>query len=309
MKNFADRLLESIEEKENPSIIGLDSDLIKIPGILKEEYQAKYGNTFKGACECILEFNKTIINAIKDIVPAVKVQSAFYEQYGSEGIKLFEETIKFSRKNKLIAIADVKRNDIGSTSKAYSNSYLGKVDVFGEKKSSLDVDAITVNAYLGSDGIMPFVEDVEKYGKGIFVLVKTSNQSSSEIQDLNVGNKKIYEVMAELVNKWGSGVIGNKRYSSVGAVVGATYPKEAAILRRIMPKSIFLVPGYGAQGSSAEDIIPCFNKDKKGAIIHSARAIIFAYEKRGNENKFDVAAKEAALQMKEEINKALKDKV
>ena len=302
--NFADKLLNKIDEKQNPAVIGLDSDIAKIPEFLKNEFKDKFNDPFEAAAECVFEFNKRIVNVVKDIVPAVKIQIAFYEQYGFNGIKAFKRTVNLARKNNLVVIEDGKRNDIGNTARAYADAHIGKVNLFGELFPCLDLDCITVNPYLGIDGVQPFIDNVKKYGKGIFVLVKTSNQSSGELQDLNSGDKRIYEIMAELVNKWGQSTEGSSGYRPIGAVVGATYPKEAELLRERMPKSIFLVPGYGAQGGGADDAMPCFNKDGKGAIIHSARAVIFA----SSDEDFDRKAEEAALKMKEEIKEAMKKK-
>lgn len=299
--NFADKLINAIDEKQNPAIVGLDSDISKIPEFLQKEFKEKFDNPFKAAAECVFEFNKRIINAIKDIIPAVKIQIAFYEQYSHHGIEVFKKTIDLARKNKLIVIEDGKRNDVGNTAQAYANAHIGKVNLFNKLFSCLDLDCITVNPYLGIDGVKPFIDNVKKHGKGIFILVKTSNQSSGDLQDLKSGDKKIYEIMAELVNKWGKGTEGIKGYRAVGAVVGSTYPKEAEILRKIMPKSIFLVPGYGAQGSGADDAMPCFNKDGYGAIIHSARSIIFA----GHDQDFDKKAYISTLKMKEDIKTAM----
>ncbi len=305
--NFADRLLEAIDSKRNPSVIGLDSDLAKLPNSLKQDFRERFGSNFEAVGKCIFEFNRRIIDSIKDVVPAVKIQIAFYEQYGHLGMKAFEETVTYAKQRGLIVIEDAKRNDIGNTAKAYSSGHLGKVDLFGESVRSMDVDCITVNPYLGSDGILPFLEDVKANEKGVFILVKTSNPSSNELQDLTSGNRKVYEILADYVNEWGLPMVGERGYSSVGAVVGATYPKEAAALRNMMSRSIFLVPGYGAQGGGVKDILPCFNPDGQGALIHSARSVIFAYEKTGKENEFDALAREAAIRMKDEITLALKE--
>ena len=290
--NFADRLLKAIEKRQNPSVVGLDPDFAKIPKSLKKD--------FKEPVECILEFNRRIIDAIMDIVPAVKLQSAFYEMHGHEGVGAFEETARYAKRRGLVVVGDVKRNDIGNTARAYSSAFLGK--------GGLDLDCITVNAYLGTDGVQPFIDDCSRNGKGLFVLVKTSNPSSRELQDLSCGDEKLYEIVAKLVNRWGKELKGRKGYSSIGAVVGATHPNEAVVLRKLMPKCVFLVPGYGAQGGGAADIVPCFNKDGMGAVVNSSRGIIFAYQKTGNEREFDLAAAEAAVRMREAINKALRDK-
>jgi len=303
--NFADRLIEAIKDKKNPAIVGLDPDFSKIPGFLKKMHSAKHGKTFEAVALTIFDFNSRIIEAVNKIVPAVKLQAAFYEQYGPWGVWAMGKTAKAASAAKLVVLIDGKRNDIGNTSQAYADGFLGKVDVFGEKKRSFDADALTVNAYLGSDSITPFIKVCKEDGSGIFVLVKTSNPSSSELQDQEVNGKKVYEIMAENVNKWGQEVIGERGYSSVGAVVGATFPEQAKTLRKLMPKAIFLVPGYGAQGGGADDVVPCFNEDGRGAIVNSSRGIIFAYQNKGNDETFALFAKEAAEQMKEDLNASL----
>lgn len=310
--NFADRLLDAINKKQNPSIVGLDTTFHNIPSFICEEQKNKFGPSFEAIGASIFEFNKKIIDAVADLVSAVKQQMAFYEKYGPFGVKAFIDTSEYAKKRGLIVVEDAKRNDIGSTAQAYSDGHLGTVEFWdGLRKPCIDVDCITVNPYLGSDGINPFVEDVKKYGKGIFVLVKTSNPSSGEFQDIKTESGKLnFVVMAENVSKWGEGTEGEKGYRSVGAVVGATYPQQAKIIRQIIPKAIFLVPGYGAQGGGAKDVMPCFNKDGYGALIHSARGIIFAYQTEKYKTKqedFDKAAKAAAEDMKEDISKALKD--
>ncbi len=301
MKNFADRLLEKIEEKDNPSVIGLDSDFTKIPDHLKIKNLKEFGNNVRGVAECISEFNKKLIESISDIIPAVKLQSAFYEMYGFDGVRVLQETADYARNKGLIVIGDVKRNDIGNTAKAYSSGYIGEVDIFGRKSKSFDMDCITVNPYLGSDGINPFLEDVKNLEKGIFVLVKTSNPSSIEIQNLETGNGKIYEIVARLVNNWGDGLEGKRGYSPVGAVVGATFPEEIIILRKIMEKNILLIPGYGAQGGGARNVANAFNEDGKGALIHSARKVIFSFDEKRPED-FDLTAREECVRMRDEIN-------
>lgn len=283
--NFADELMKAIDKKQNPSIVGLDPRIESIPESVKEG---------KTEAEAFLAFNKGIIDAVCDTVPAVKPQNAFYEQYGAEGVRAYIDTIKYAKSKGLLVVGDVKRNDIGSTAKAYAQAHLGKA--FG-------LDAVTVNAYLGTDGIKPFLEKTPE-GKGIFVLVKTSNPSSGELQDkLLDDGRSVYEAMAELVKGWGKENEGTRGYNSVGAVVGATYPKEAELLRKIMPKTIFLVPGYGAQGGGADDVVPCFNEDGYGGIVNSSRGIIFAYKKLGGD--FDEAAGKAAEAMREDLKKSL----
>lgn len=324
--NFADRLLDAIEKKQNPAVVGLDPRLEQIPSFIKSEMVKKYGQNFEAAGACFFEFNRIIIDSVHDIVPAVKPQSAFYEQYGQFGVRAFDATVKYAKKKGLITIDDAKRGDIGTTSEAYARAILGDVNLFDKQVLSLDFDCVTVNPYLGSDGVLPFIEQCKKHGKGIFVLVKTSNKSSGELQDLFIDHgaqllhskdkskkevtvvkaERVYELMARLVQKLGEGTEGIRGYRSIGAVVGATYPDEAKVLRKLMPKSIFLVPGFGAQGGGADDTIPCFNKDGFGAIVNNSRGIIFAYEKHGSENHFDLAARNAALKMKEDLNNSLK---
>jgi len=309
MMNFADRLLNEIDKKQNPCIVGLDPRIDKIPSFIKEEMIQKYGDTVKAVTESFLTFNRGIIDSIFDLVPAVKPQMAFYEKYGQDGIGCFLETVKHAKAKGLIVIEDAKRNDIGPTATAYSSGHIGEVELCsGNNISIFNVDAITINPYLGSDGILPFLKDSKKYGKGCFVLVKTSNPSSTEIQNKTLlNNMKIYELVASYVNKWGSELIGNRGYQSIGAVVGATYAKQSKTLRKIMNRSIFLAPGYGAQGATSRDVIPLFNKDGYGAIINSSRKIIFAYSesKKYHDTEYDQAARNATEIMKKEITKEL----
>lgn len=303
-----DLLVDKIKEKNNPSVAGLDPKIEYVPKFIKERSYENYGKNLKGACEAIWIFNKALIDALYDVVPAVKPQSAFYEMYGLYGEEILHRTIQYAKEKGLYVILDVKRNDIGSTAEAYSKAYLGKVDIDGEEFSPCDVDSVTVNPYLGTDGILPFVNDCKKYDKSIFALVKTSNPSSGELQDLDNGGKKIFERVAECVNNWNSDTIGKSGYGAVGAVVGATYPEQAQILRKLMPHSYFLVPGYGAQGGGAKDVVPCFNDDGLGAIVNSSRGIMCAY-KKGDwaEEQFAEAARAEAIRMKEEINSVLGD--
>lgn len=304
---FINKLIEFIKEKNSPIVVGLDPRIELIPNVVKDKYFKKYGKTFKGAAEAILEFNKEIIDNVYDIIPAVKPQIAFYEQYGIEGLKVYNETCKYASVKGLLVIGDIKRGDIGSTSKAYSNAHIGKTEVEGESLEAFYSDSITVNPYLGDDCLKEFVGDIEQYEKGMFILVKTSNPTSSQLQDLVVEGRKIYEKVAGIVNEWSSKYIGKYNYSSIGAVVGATYPEEAKNLRNLMPSSYFLVPGYGAQGGTAEDVIHNFNEDGLGAIVNSSRGIIFAYkkEKKWSEEDYGKAAREAAINMRDDINKTL----
>ncbi|HHW30510.1 MAG TPA: orotidine-5'-phosphate decarboxylase [Clostridiaceae bacterium] len=309
---FVDKLIKKIIEKNNPTIVGLDPKVEYVPSFIKENAFKEYGRNLKGAAEAILAFNKAIIDAIYDVVPAVKPQIAYYEMYGIEGIRVFYETIQYARSKDLLVVADGKRNDIGSTAEAYSSAFLGKTSIDGTVSETVfDVDALTVNLYLGYDGIKPFIEDCKKYGKGIFLLVKTSNKSSGQIQDLLTHQgKSIYEVVAEHIEEWGECIRGEFGYSSVGAVVGATYPNQAKILRKIMKHAYLLVPGYGAQGGTSRDVVHCFNSDGLGAIVNASRSVICAYQNSKwngiySEKDFAQAARAEVLEMKEQINNAI----
>lgn len=306
---FIDNLIEKIKEKNNPTVVGLDPKIDYVPSFIKEEMFEKYGASLKGVSEAILKFNKTLIDSIYDIVPAVKPQLAYYEMYGIEGVKAFFETCRYAKQKGLICIADGKRNDIGTTAEAYSAAFLGTTKIDDNtQEEAFDVDALTVNPYLGVDGIKPFINDCANFGKGIFVLVKTSNKSSGQLQDLlTQEGKSIYEKVAEYVNDWGANVIGKYGYSSVGAVVGATYPNQAKILRKILRNAYILVPGYGAQGGTARDVAHSFNSDGLGAIVNASRSIMCAYKDEKwkgiyTEDKFSDASRAEALRMKDDIN-------
>jgi orotidine-5'-phosphate decarboxylase len=301
-----DLLVKKIKEKSNPSVAGLDPTIGYVPQYIREKAYAQYGKNLKGASEAIWEFNKGLIDALYDVVPAVKPQSAFYEMYGLPGEEVLHRTIEYAKEKGLYIILDVKRNDIGSTAEAYSKAYLGKVEIEGELVDACPVDCCTVNPYLGTDGIKPFVEDCKKYDKSIFALVKTSNPSSGEFQDKMIEDKHLFEVVADKVNEWNEDTIGESGYGAVGAVVGATYPEQAEILRKLMPNSYFLVPGYGAQGGGAKGVLPCFNKDGLGAIVNSSRGIMCAYKKGDwKEEEFAEAARAEALRMKDDITSVL----
>lgn len=294
-----DTLIEKIKQKNNPTVAGLDPKLDYLPEDMINSAFEKYGETFEGAAAAIFEFNKTLIDNLYDIVPAVKPQAAYYEMYGIEGIKCLKKTIDYARKKDMYVILDAKRGDIGATSEAYATAYLGKTKLGENETEAFGADCMTVNPYLGTDGVFPFVKQCGQNKKGIFVLVKTSNKSSGEIQDLKAGGRYIYEHIAELVMKWGSDVVGTHGYSSVGAVVGATYPEQAEQLRRLMPRTYFLVPGYGAQGGGAEDVKPCFNEDGLGAIVNASRSIMCAYKKNGG--TVGEAARAEAIRMRDDI--------
>ena len=301
-----DLLIKKIKEKQNPSVAGLEPVLSYVPEYIRQKAYAEYGKNLKGACEAIWEFNKGLIDALYDIVPAVKPQSAFYEMYGLNGEEVLHRTIQYAAEKGLYVILDVKRNDIGSTAEAYSKAYLGSVDIDGINVKPCPVDCITVNPYLGTDGIKPFVDDCKKLDKSIFALVKTSNPSSGELQDITSDGKHIYERVAELVNEWNKDTIGETGYGAVGAVVGATYPEQAKQLRTIMKQSYFLVPGYGAQGGGAQGVKPCFNDDGLGAVVNSSRAIMCAYKKGDwKEEQFAEAARAEAIRMKDDITSVL----
>ena len=301
-----DILIEKIKEKNNPSVAGLDPKVDYVPSYIREKCYKEYGRNLKGAAEAIWEYNKGLIDALYDVVPAVKPQSAYYEMYGLPGLDVLQRTIDYAKKQGLYVILDVKRNDIGATAEAYSRAYLGRTEIDGELVSSCDVDSITVNPYLGTDGIAPFIKDCKEYEKSIFVLVKTSNPSSGELQDLKTDGQTFFEKTAGLVNKWGEEVVGKSGYSSVGAVVGATYPEQATLLRKLMPKAYFLVPGYGAQGGKADGAAKSFNSDGLGAIVNSSRGIICAYKKGDyKEEEFAKAARDEAIRMKNELNSAI----
>ncbi len=299
---MVDKLIDRIIELQNPTCVGLDTDLSYLPEDMRRNI-----STFDGASDALAEFNMRIIDNVCDIVPAVKVQIAYYEKYGYEGLRAFDCTVKYARSRDMIVIADCKRNDIGSTASCYSEAYLGKTDLNGKKQSAFPADMLTVNGYLGTDGIKPFLEDIKTYDKGIFVLVKTSNPSSGELQNLKLENGKfIYEQMGELVTKWGGDSIGKYGYSEVGAVVGATHPEEAARLRAQMPNTFFLIPGYGAQGGSAQMLKVCFDGRGLGGIVNSSRGIICAYKNAGYSGmNYYEAARAACIDMQRDLANAI----
>ena len=271
-----DRLNQRIRELDAPVVVGLDPMLKYVPEPIQKQAFAEQGETLEGAAEAIWQFNKGIVDAICDLVPAVKPQVAMYEQFGVPGMAAYQKTIGYCKQKGLVVIGDVKRGDIGSTSEAYAVGHLGHVQVGSQSLSAFDEDFATVNPYLGSDGIRPFLEVCQKEKKGIFVLVKTSNPSSGEFQDRLIDGRPLYEWVGEQVARWGQEAMGEGGYSYVGAVVGATYPEMGKVLRKIMPKTCILVPGYGAQGGKAADLAPYFNEDGLGAIVNSSRGIIAA---------------------------------
>lgn len=297
-----DLMISKIIEMNSPVVAGLDPKLDYVPEHIRKAAFDEYGVNTKGATEAIYRFNTALIDELCEVVPAVKPQAAYYEMYGLDGLEVLYKTVNYAKKKGMYVILDGKRGDIGSTAEAYSAGWLGKTKVGEEEIAMTEADCLTVNPYLGSDGILPFVNDCKKYDKAIFALVKTSNPSSGEIQDLVVEGKTIYERMAELVSQWGSDNIGKYGYSAVGAVVGATYPEQAKKLRSTLKHTYFLVPGYGAQGGGAADVAVSFDKEGLGAIVNSSRAIMCAYKKSGDEINFAKAAKDEAVNMAKAIN-------
>lgn len=298
------KLIEQIKAKEAPIVVGLDPMLKYIPEDIRTKAFAEYGANMTGAAKAIVEYNKGIVDAVCDLVPAVKPQIAMYEQFGVEGVMAFKETVDYCKSKGLVVIGDVKRGDIGSTSEAYAVAHLSGVEIEGKKFYGFDEDFATVNPYLGTDGIKPFVEVCKKEKKGIFVLVKTSNPSSGEFQDRLIDGKPLYEHVANKVNEWGADCMGDD-YSYVGCVVGATYPEMGAAMRKVMPKAYILVPGYGAQGGKGSDLKAFFNEDGLGAIVNSSRGIIAAYQQEAYKGmNYAEAARKATLAMKEDLKQA-----
>ncbi len=299
------KLVKKIKETNAPVVVGLDPMMSYLPEHITKKTFEEYGETLEGAAEAIWQYNKGIIDATYDLIPAVKPQIAMYEQFGIPGLVAFKKTVDYAKEKDLVVIGDVKRGDIGSTSAAYATGHLGKVQVGSKTYSLFDEDFATVNPYLGTDGIKPFIDVCKEENKGLFILVKTSNPSSGEFQDRLIDGKPLYELVGEYVAKWGQEHMGEE-YSYIGAVVGATYPEMGKVLRKIMPKSYILVPGYGAQGGTAEGLKPYFNEDGLGAIVNSSRGIICAYKqdkyaKFGELNYAD-ASRQAVIDMIEDIN-------
>ena len=299
-----EKLVERIKKLEAPIVVGLDPTLNFVPGFLLDKAVNEKGETLEAAADAIFEFNKKIVDAVYDLIPAVKPQIAMYEQFGIPGLMAYKQTVDYCHEKGLLVIGDAKRGDIGSTSTAYAIGHLGKVKIGSTEIAPIDTDFLTINPYMGSDSVVPFVEECKKNDKGLFILVKTSNPSSGEFQDQKVGKKAVYELVGKKVDEWGAELIRNG-YSDVGAVVGATYPEMGEVLREIMPKAYILVPGYGAQGGTAAELKPFFNKDGLGAIVNSSRGIIAAYKQDkyaeyGAEG-FAEAARAAVIDMKNDI--------
>ena len=303
------KLTAKIQKTNAPIVVGLDPMLNYIPRHIQEKAFKEYGKTLEGAAEAIWQFNKEIVDKTYDLIPAVKPQIAMYEQFGIPGLMAYKKTVDYCKSKDLVVIGDIKRGDIGSTSAAYAVGHLGKVQVGENKIAAFDEDFATVNPYLGSDGVKPFIDVCKEEKKGIFVLVKTSNPSSGEFQDRLIDGRPLYELVGEKVAQWGEDCMGES-YSDVGAVVGATYPEMGKVLRKIMPKAYILVPGYGAQGGQGKDLVHFFNEDGLGAIVNSSRGIIAAYkqEKYGKfgEENFGDASRAAVEDMIADIDGALK---
>lgn len=306
-----DRLVEKIKETGAPIVVGLDPMLKYVPEQVQQKAFAQYGETLEGAAEAIWQFNKEIVDKTWDLIPAVKPQIAMYEQFGIPGLMAFQKTVQYCQEKGLVVIGDIKRGDIGSTSAAYAVGHLGRVKVGSKEYVPFGEDFVTVNPYLGSDGVNPFLDVCKEEKKGVFVLVKTSNPSSGEFQDQQIQGRPLYELVGEKVAVWGAELMG-KEYSYVGAVVGATYPEMGKVLRKIMPKAYILVPGYGAQGGKGKDLVHFFNEDGLGAIINSSRGIIAAWQQEKyasfGAEQFGEASREAVLDMRKDIQEALESR-
>lgn len=302
------QLIQKIQKTKAPICIGLDPMLGYIPEHIVKKSLGEFGETLEGAADAIWQFNKEIIDHTFDLVPSVKPQIAMYEQFGLEGLSVYVKTVKYCQEKGLLVIGDAKRGDIGSTSAAYATAHIGSVKVGGSVCKAFNTDFLTVNPYLGTDGVKPFVDVCKSDDRGLFVLVKTSNPSSGEFQDKLIDGRPLYELVADKVVEWGADCMDGQ-YSNVGAVVGATYPEMSGILRKLMPHTYFLVPGYGAQGGTVADLKPCFNEDGLGAVVNSSRGIIAAYKqekyaKFGPEH-FAEASRQAVMDMAADINSVL----
>lgn len=306
--NAIDKLINKIKETNNPTVIGLDPRYEMLPKCVT----SKYDQTLEGVAKAIIEYNKALIDSTCDIIPAIKPQIAFYEMFGISGMEAFRETCRYAKEKGMIVIADIKRGDIGSTAAGYSNAFLGKTPIGDKQEAIYDVDFITVNPYMGTDCVKPFIEDCKKYNKGIFILVKTSNPSSGELQDQKLENgEEVYSQVANLVEKWGEELQGENGYSSVAAVVGATYPEQLEQIRKIAPHTYFLIPGYGAQGGKANDIALGFDAKGLGGIVNASRSLMCAYKsdkwkEQFTEENYAQATRAEAIRMKEELNQAIK---
>ena len=306
-QNMMDNLIKKIKEKNSPIVMGIDPRYEMIPDVIK----LKYPKNMEGFAKSAVIFAKKLIDATYDIIPAIKPQLAYFEMMGSDGLKAFKEIVDYAKSKDLIVIADAKRGDIGTTSQGYANTFLGETSLDDNKEKIYDADFVTVNPYMGTDCVKPFVEDSKKYGKGVFVLVKTSNKSSGELQDLKLENgNKVYEQVATLVEEWGKDLVGEYGYSSISAVVGATYPEQLREIRKLAPHTFFLIPGYGAQGGKAEDIALGFDENGIGGIVNASRSLMCAYKSDRwkevyTEEQFAEATRAEALRMREELMSAI----
>ena len=299
-----ERLQDKIREMKNPTVAGLDPKLEYVPSFIVEEKMKQYGQTLRCAAEAIYEYNVGLIDALCDVVPAVKPQSAFYERFGFEGVEVLKRTVDYAKSKGLYVIMDAKRGDIGSTAEGYSEAYLGSVTIGDTEVEPFGCDCLTINAYLGSDGINPFIKDCVARDRAVFALVKTSNPSSGELQNIVAGDRKVYNVVGDLLERLSKDTVDKYGYTCVGAVTGATYPMDIRDLRRRLEKTFFLVPGYGAQGGKAEDVQYAFDEYGHGAIVNSSRGIICAWQKTGKEGKdIGEAAQDAAIAMREDLKK------
>ena len=299
-----ERLQDKIREMKNPTVAGLDPKPEYVPSFIVEEKMKQYGQTLRCAAEAIYEYNVGLIDALCDVVPAVKPQSAFYERFGFEGVDVLKRTVDYAKSKGLYVIMDAKRGDIGSTAEGYSEAYLGSVTIGETEVEPFGCDCLTINAYLGSDGINPFIKDCVARDRAVFALVKTSNPSSGELQNIVAGDRKVYNVVGDLLERLSKDTVDKYGYTCVGAVTGATYPMDIRDLRRRLEKTFFLVPGYGAQGGKAEDVQYAFDEYGHGAIVNSSRGIICAWQKTGKEGKdFGEAARDAAIAMREDLKK------
>ena len=297
-----DVLQDKIREKKNPTVAGLDPKPEYVPAFIRKASYEKYGETLEGAADALWEFNKGLIDALSPIVPAVKPQAAYYERLGWQGMAAMEKTIRYAQEKGLFVIADIKRGDIGSTASAYADGWLGKTKVGEQEIFVFDADCVTLNGYMGSDSINPFLDVCKATGKCAFVLVKTSNPGSGELQDIVAGDRVVYKVMGDLTERLGRGTEGKYGYTCAGAVVGATYPSDMRELRRRLEKTFFLVPGYGAQGGTAEDVQYAFDKMGHGAIVNASRSIMCAWQKTGKDGEdYQEAAYNAAVAMRDDI--------
>ena len=307
MENFADQIVRSCTEKKSVVVVGIDPRLALLPAPLLQSALKKHGETLEGAAEAFAEFGRRVIDAVADFAVAVKPQSAFFEMLGPPGTETFREVTGHAHQAGLLVIADVKRSDIASTAEAYAQAYLGEVRVGSTVSRPWGADALTVNPFLGSDGLLPFIRCAKEHGRGVFVLVKTSNPSSGELQDLIGNGKVVYERLAAWVAEHAADLMGSSGYSSLGAVVGATYPEQLARLRQLMPRNLFLIPGYGAQGAAAAHVKGAFDKHGLGAVVNASRSVIFAWRDKSwaaahDESRWADAVKDAARLMRDELN-------